>query len=420
MVLPVSRNSRCSLLIMHSFCGKIERHGVVVCQILAGRSLCSSSLSSQEHRVWSISLGSLCRRTMQQPVFRRPNQRVPPRRSVDSLTFAAPNGPRPALQIPHVRPASAAGHGNPPRALSNIAENPIPYTEENVNARNTISTNGANTRRSSVKKDSAQGTQAHKPTLSLFPPVPREKPKVPDRRSSKSNLRDPASNSVRAASGRPTTVPSRGHASSPIRHVVQKQSPVSSEMHRVASHTMLLKVKPVDIPLHPNISHARIDLSLGTSASMYMGGSSVEGKVPVAIDQGKVFPWCDLSYPLFLGRITITLLGVESCNGKHCIFTSLVNELVGDANPPPAGMVCGPRSTSDAYWETVASFSNLPFRINLPLNMGPPPYKSKHVAIKYLVSVTVAIRIDGKHVLVRKSHEITILTVHDRKFKHTR
>ncbi|MCJ1478330.1 hypothetical protein MMC13_007008 [Lambiella insularis] len=45
--------------------------------------------------------------------------------------------------------------------------------------------------------------------------------------------------------------------------------------------------------------------------------------------------------------------------------------------------------------------------------MGPPPYKSPHASIKYILCLTLLIRISGKVSFVRTSQEIIVLTVHD-------
>jgi len=58
--------------------------------------------------------------------------------------------------------------------------------------------------------------------------------------------------------------------------------------------------------------------------------------------------------------------------------------------------------------------SVLPFRLDLPVVMGPPPYKDKKVGIKYIVSTTVEAKIADKAEFVRESQDVAVLTVHDR------
>lgn len=67
-------------------------------------------------------------------------------------------------------------------------------------------------------------------------------------------------------------------------------------------------------------------------------------------------------------------------------------------------------------WDVIPSDSVLPFRLDLPVDMGPPPYQSKKVGISYWLSTLAEFRILGKKQFVRESQEITVLTVHDREF----
>jgi hypothetical protein len=55
----------------------------------------------------------------------------------------------------------------------------------------------------------------------------------------------------------------------------------------------------------------------------------------------------------------------------------------------------------------------IPFRLNLPLNMGPPPYSSKHARIRYVICSTALIKVNGKQNIVRRSQDITVVTVFD-------
>ncbi|KAL8636232.1 MAG: hypothetical protein Q9228_006354, partial [Teloschistes exilis] len=68
---------------------------------------------------------------------------------------------------------------------------------------------------------------------------------------------------------------------------------------------------------------------------------------------------------------------------------------------------------SDRLWEIMPSNTILPFRLDLPVKLGPPPYLSKRNSITYLISVLVEAKIDGMRAYVRESEEVTVLTVHD-------
>ena len=145
-----------------------------------------------------------------------------------------------------------------------------------------------------------------------------------------------------------------------------------------------------------------------------MGGATVEGDVHLTIDGGKRFERNRTRMPISLGRIVISLIGVEYCNGRQWIFRSLATDLIDGDHPPPAEILAEGSSASGTVWEARPSTSSLPFRLDLPVNVGPPPYKARKLGIKYVLSVTVESRIDEKLHFARVSQEVTVLTVHDR------
>jgi len=92
----------------------------------------------------------------------------------------------------------------------------------------------------------------------------------------------------------------------------------------------------------------------------------------------------------------------------------LATDLIDEAHPPPTTMLAVEPSSSSTQWEVIPSMSVLPFRLDLPVVMGPPPYKDKKVGIKYIVSTTVEAKIADKAEFVRESQDVAVLTVHDR------
>lgn len=144
-----------------------------------------------------------------------------------------------------------------------------------------------------------------------------------------------------------------------------------------------------------------------------MGGATVEGDVHLTIDGGKPTERNKTRMPMLLGRIVISLIGVEYCNGRQWIFRSLATDLIDEAHPPPAEILAKGSSASDTVWEARPSTAWLPFRLDLPVNVGPPPYKARKLGIKYVLSTTVETRIDEKTQFARVSQEVTVLTVHD-------
>ena len=150
-----------------------------------------------------------------------------------------------------------------------------------------------------------------------------------------------------------------------------------------------------------------------------MGGGTVDGSLQVVLDGGahggRRTRWAAQVEVSNVNRVSVDVLGVESSHGKQWIFRSLASELIDEAHPPPNTMIASTRTLSDAFWETVPSSSVLPFRLNLPVNIQHGPYRSKQARISYMICTTLAVKISGAQYFVRKSLEIAILSVHDRK-----
>lgn len=120
---------------------------------------------------------------------------------------------------------------------------------------------------------------------------------------------------------------------------------------------------------------------------------------------------------LSLTRITVDLIGVEEMSAtKRHVFLSLATELVDPDHPPPHTMVQWPETVapSEPFWVLAPSVTQLPFNMSLPLEIGPPPFQSKHARIRYVLSVTLWIKESGKTWSVRDSHDVIVLTVFDR------
>ena len=248
---------------------------------------------------------------------------------------------------------------------------------------------------------------------------------VPERKSSRARLQRRSSQLSRSsiefqplppapARGLGHTVPVRGRSRSPVRSAVARLDPVSSIMQRVPSRTYVRPVKPLDILDIPQLSHPRAALEIRIAAPLFVGGGTIEGQIHLMIDGGRASGRHRNRPAIAIGRLSIDVLGVELGYGRPSIFRSLANELIDETYPPPSTMVAAPREASDAFWTVMPCTSVLPFKLDLPINMGPPPYKSKHATIRYILCATLVIRISGKLNFVRRSQEIAILTVHDR------
>lgn len=119
---------------------------------------------------------------------------------------------------------------------------------------------------------------------------------------------------------------------------------------------------------------------------------------------------------LAVGRISLDLLGVEELSGsKRAVFLNLACELIDSNNPPPHNMVDSLKQLSpiDPFWALAPSVSTLPFVLSLPLDVGPPPFNTKHARIRYVLAATMLIRDQGKQYLVRASQEVAVISVYD-------
>lgn len=138
----------------------------------------------------------------------------------------------------------------------------------------------------------------------------------------------------------------------------------------------------------------------------------MEGEVCIAIDGGA--PSSRKSQPtLSISRMSVSLVGIERCKGRSEMFRALTTDLIDEAHPPPTEMA--PDPGPNASWDVTPSSSILAFRLDLPVVMGPSPYKSKRLSISYLLSTLVEAKIADKNHFVRQSREIVVLTVHDRR-----
>ncbi|MCJ1301453.1 hypothetical protein MMC08_004253 [Hypocenomyce scalaris] len=335
--------------------------------------------------------------------------------SLDQITFTKPE----LLHVrgPH-RPAAAFTRSNLPRNLSNIRETSESKLGDDGPTRSQCSASpgqgGSNIAEAVLQLDRGHATS----TLSL--PLAS----LPERKSSRNVLRRKVSRASGPFNDGPflppppprgsgQTIPARGQAVPPVRSAVARLEPIPSEMRRIPLRTFVRSVRPTDILDFPKLNHPRVALDLRVSASLFTGGGTVEGSVHITIDSGVSYPRHKSRSALSIGRISVDVLGVESSQGKQWIFRSLANELLDEAHPPPTTMAASTRALFDAFWETVPSSSVLPFRLNLPVYMGPPPYRSKQARIWYILCTTLAVKVSGMQHYVRKSLEIAILSVHD-------
>ena len=226
--------------------------------------------------------------------------------------------------------------------------------------------------------------------------------RIPERRSSRLfHPQDPSSNTGEAfvplpaapiSSFGPTLKPPdlvtlRGRSVSPIRRPTARGR---------SSRTYIPAVLPTDILDVPKLTHPRLSLDVRLSAPLFMGGATVEGDVRILIDRGFSDRRRSSLPSLKLQRVSVSVVGIEYCKGRQELFRALTTNVVRVSDPPVAA-------------DVTKSFS-----VDLPVCMGPPPYKSRKAGIKYLVSCLAEAQIAGKVHFVRQSKDITVLTAHDR------
>ena len=340
------------------------------------------------------------------------------RPSVDETNFTeliAPELPQSEAR----RPSSASSGSAKSRALSNIVEaSPVSSQHAAQETHSSTEVTHGDHMGTLQRPLHFDGTRS---TTSMSLPFSS----VPIRKSSRSRLLRQSSQALGTPAGKSQvplntqgrlgiTVSSRGRSVSPVRSAAARYNAISSNAHRKPSRTFVRPVRPYDILEHPGTGHPRVSLEVGIPAPLCVGGGTVEGQVSVTFDSIRHRTRAKPSAAIFVSRLAVDIIGVETSQGKNFIFQNLASELIDEAHPPPATMVAASRGDADACWEVAPSSSVLAFKLDLPVFMGPPPYKSKHANIKYILCATLIFKISGKQHPVRRSMEITILSVHDR------
>ena len=218
-------------------------------------------------------------------------------------------------------------------------------------------------------------------------------------------------------------VSNRGQARSPVKDVATHTVPEELHWARRLPSKTIVKVggSPSDNLLdHPVHVHPRLRVDIQVAAPLFVGGSSVEGSIRIVVDQAERVRH---RKTLTLERLCVDLLGIEEVSGaKRNVFLALSNELVDSSHSPPSLMVES-QSTSnpvDKPWILMPSVSSLPFLITLPLEVGPPPFQSKHARIRYVICATLTIKDAGRHLCVRTSQDTSVLSVYDRGYMISR
>jgi hypothetical protein len=212
-----------------------------------------------------------------------------------------------------------------------------------------------------------------------------------------------------------STIPHRGPADSPLRN---SMIPPRHQAHEVPFGVTKTVVRSdeleANILLNPTIKHPRLSMQLHLSATIFVGGGSIEGCLSILVDD---LDRIRHKRQLTISQIRIELFGIEEISdSKRSVFLNLLTNLVDAEHPPPRNMVesTKPISHNDQSWHLTPSRTNLPFLMSLPLDVGPPPFQSRHARIKYLLAGTVVVRDQGKPFLIRVSEPIAVISVLDR------
>jgi hypothetical protein len=248
---------------------------------------------------------------------------------------------------------------------------------------------------------------------------------VPERRSSasalghnptsrQSSVQDFPSWRLPTPSSAGLMIPFRGQSDSPVRQALQRGAVSSEGLRRSPSKTFIRPAPPLEFLDTATSRHGRINMSVQLPAPLFVGGGTIEGHINIAVDGGPLQN--SKAKPIFISKLTIYIIGVEEVNdGRRWIFLSLTTDVFNESHPPPMTLVNSqiPVSHTELFWSLKPAYASIPFCVNLPLNVGPPPYTSKQAGIRYFVCPTVAIKSGDKQSIIKQMCNIQMLTVYD-------
>lgn len=250
---------------------------------------------------------------------------------------------------------------------------------------------------------------------------------VPERRSSISVLsrkavpsRKPSLPSVpkwrvAPSSSQTKTIPNRGRSTSPVRAALDRSTQSSEALRPSPLQTIIRTTPSMDLLDKPQVKNDRLEMGVNLPSPLFVGGGTVEGHVSLIVDNAMLVSRKKLK-PVSISRLSVDIIGVEEVNdGRRWTFLALGTDLFDEAHPPPHGLIDGRSSKyrSELGWLLKPASVTIPFCINLPLNLGPPPYDSKQACIRYVLCPTAHITVGEKRSVVRRSWNIQMLTVHD-------
>ena len=210
-------------------------------------------------------------------------------------------------------------------------------------------------------------------------------------------------------------VPSRGRADSPVKAASRKDAITTELLRHSASRTFIRTSAPLDVIENGSLRHPRLDMTVRLPSPLFVGGGTIEGQINLKVDANAANK--SKLKQMHISNLSVDIIGVEEVtDGRRWIFLSLATELFDQAHPPPPSLVSSQdsASSSEQLWPLKSgSAASVPFCINLPLNIGPPPYLSRQAAIRYLFCPTAIIKVGNKQCIIRQTWNIQMLTVHD-------
>jgi hypothetical protein len=239
---------------------------------------------------------------------------------------------------------------------------------------------------------------------------------VPPRLSSRTRARS-ASQTQKAPAALSSSANTQRVPGSTVTHTIPiGDTTLHGSSRHIATQTFIRHPLSKELLEFPTHRHPRIELGLDLSAGIFVGGGSIEGTAQITIDDAERIRH---RRTLDIARISIDLLGLEEMGGnRRCVFLNFATELIDEDHPPPQHMVYEqkPIGVNDLFWHLIPSVTKLPFSLNLPLNVGPPPFHSRNARIRYTLCASLLIRDRGKQYIVRTSEDVTVLSVYDRKY----
>ncbi|OAL27427.1 hypothetical protein AYO22_03702 [Fonsecaea multimorphosa] len=190
--------------------------------------------------------------------------------------------------------------------------------------------------------------------------------------------------------GTETLVRDKVRAESPVRRSIGRAAQSSEALRPALARTFIRTSPPHEVLDHGSSRHPRVELSVSLPSPLFVGGGTVEGQLTIQVDGGVVRK--PKTKPIYISKACIDVIGVEEINdGRRWVFLSLATDLFDRENPPPPSLVTSqdPEPGADLWWEMRSATSVVPFCVNLPLRLGPPPYFSRQASIRYLLCPSI-------------------------------